>query len=156
MIKHKHHIIPKHMGGTDDPSNLVELTIQEHADAHKKLWEEHKNHWDRIAWLALSGAVHTSEVSKLVQYEACKRAGIASAKGRQAKGESIEHWIQKNGQPYKFSKEDCIKGAKKAGKIGAKVMNSQIWMCLECGYAHRPASLGWHMKRQNHILKVQI
>ena len=26
-IKHKHHIIPRHMGGTDDPINLVELTI---------------------------------------------------------------------------------------------------------------------------------
>jgi len=27
MITHKHHIIPKHIGGTDDPSNLIELTI---------------------------------------------------------------------------------------------------------------------------------
>ena len=26
-MKHKHHIIPKHKGGTDDPSNLVELTV---------------------------------------------------------------------------------------------------------------------------------
>ena len=24
MITHKHHIIPKHIGGTDDPSNLIE------------------------------------------------------------------------------------------------------------------------------------
>jgi hypothetical protein len=28
---HKHHIIPKHAGGTNDPSNLIELTIEEHA-----------------------------------------------------------------------------------------------------------------------------
>lgn len=32
-MKHIHHIIPRHMGGTDDPSNLIELTIQEHAEA---------------------------------------------------------------------------------------------------------------------------
>jgi hypothetical protein len=30
-LKHIHHIVPKHMGGTDDPSNLVELTVAEHA-----------------------------------------------------------------------------------------------------------------------------
>ena len=40
-IKHKHHIIPKHMGGTDDPSNLIELTVEEHAEAHKILFEKY-------------------------------------------------------------------------------------------------------------------
>ena len=24
ILKHKHHIIPRHAGGTDDPSNIVE------------------------------------------------------------------------------------------------------------------------------------
>jgi hypothetical protein len=37
---HKHHKIPKHMGGRDDPSNIELLTIEEHTEAHKKLWEE--------------------------------------------------------------------------------------------------------------------
>ena len=39
MIYHNHHIIPKHMGGSYDPSNLVRLTIEEHAEAHKTLYE---------------------------------------------------------------------------------------------------------------------
>jgi hypothetical protein len=34
MIKHKHHIIPRHAGGSDDPSNLIEVTIEEHAKLH--------------------------------------------------------------------------------------------------------------------------
>ena len=48
-MKHLHHIVPKHMGGTDDPSNLVELAIEEHAEAHRLLWEEHnrKEDWWR-------------------------------------------------------------------------------------------------------------
>lgn len=34
MFEQKHHIIPKSEGGTDDPSNLVECTIEEHALYH--------------------------------------------------------------------------------------------------------------------------
>lgn len=36
-MKHVHHIIPKHMGGSNEPSNLVELSIDDHAEAHIKL-----------------------------------------------------------------------------------------------------------------------
>lgn len=49
-MKHTHHIIPKHMGGSDDPSNLIELTIQEHAEAHKKLYEMYGKEEDKLAW----------------------------------------------------------------------------------------------------------
>lgn len=52
-IYHAHHIIPKHSGGTDDPSNIVRLTVEEHAAAHKKLYELHGNEYDRIAYLGL-------------------------------------------------------------------------------------------------------
>ena len=44
---HTHHIIPKHMGGTDDPSNLIELTVRQHALAHKKLYEKHGKWQDK-------------------------------------------------------------------------------------------------------------
>ena len=63
-IKHKHHIIPRHMGGSDDPSNLIELTIEEHAEAHKALWEEHQKIGDYIAWKALSGQWTAEEISE--------------------------------------------------------------------------------------------
>jgi len=32
--KESHHIVPKCIGGTDDPSNLVDLTLREHYVAH--------------------------------------------------------------------------------------------------------------------------
>lgn len=44
-IYHKHHIIPKHLGGTDDPSNIVEVSIEQHAALHKQLWED-LGHWE--------------------------------------------------------------------------------------------------------------
>lgn len=53
-MKHKHHIIPRHMGGSDDPSNLIELTPEEHAEAHRILYEEHGRWQDYVAWQGLA------------------------------------------------------------------------------------------------------
>lgn len=61
-MKHKHHIIPKHAGGTDDPSNIIELTVEEHALAHKKLFEEEGRWQDYIAWQGLSGRIGKEEI----------------------------------------------------------------------------------------------
>jgi len=41
------------MGGTDDPSNLVLLTVEEHALAHKKLWEQYGRWQDELAYKGL-------------------------------------------------------------------------------------------------------
>jgi len=67
MLKHIHHIIPKYLGGTDDPSNLIELTVEEHAEAHRLLYEQHDNWQDRIAWLALSGRIGREEILRMKQ-----------------------------------------------------------------------------------------
>lgn len=42
------------MGGTDDPENLIELTPEEHAEAHRLLWEEHGRWQDYLAWQGLA------------------------------------------------------------------------------------------------------
>lgn len=63
-MKHKHHIIPRHAGGTDDPSNLVELTVEEHALAHKMLYEQYGKEQDKIAWLALSKQAEKKDTIK--------------------------------------------------------------------------------------------
>lgn len=61
-MKHKHHIIPKHMGGTDDPSNIEELTIEDHSMAHKLLYEKFGKKEDYIAWKALDGSIGIEEI----------------------------------------------------------------------------------------------
>lgn len=66
-MKHIHHIIPKHMGGTDDPANLIELTVEEHAEAHRLLYEQHGNLQDKIAWLALCGRIGQEEILRMKQ-----------------------------------------------------------------------------------------
>ena len=68
-MKHKHHIIPRHVGGTNDPSNIIELTVEEHARAHYILWNQHGRWQDKLAWVALSGMIGREEVmSTLYHY----------------------------------------------------------------------------------------
>ena len=80
-MKHKHHIIPKHMGGSDDPENLVELTIEEHAEAHRKLYEEYGHQEDYLAWQGLAGLMTKEELVKEMLSMAGKRgAAITNSK----------------------------------------------------------------------------
>ena len=72
-LYHMHHIIPKHAGGTDISSNLEKLTVPEHAEAHRKLWEEHGRIQDYAAWKALSNNGLTSELISLLTKEGMKK-----------------------------------------------------------------------------------
>lgn len=69
---HKHHIVPKHMGGTDDPSNIVEITVAEHAEAHHLLFEKYGRWQDRIAWHGLAGIIDHEEAVRQAKSEAMK------------------------------------------------------------------------------------
>ena len=40
---HRHHIVPRHSGGSDDSSNFTYLTVREHIIAHFLLWKMHRN-----------------------------------------------------------------------------------------------------------------
>lgn len=54
------------MGGTDDPENLVELSVEEHAEAHRILYEEHGNIKDYCAWKGLEGTLGKEEIIKML------------------------------------------------------------------------------------------
>ena len=66
-IYHKHHIVPRHMGGTDEPSNLTELTIEEHAEAHRILYETYGKHEDYLAWQGLLGLIPKQDIVLEIQ-----------------------------------------------------------------------------------------
>ena len=86
MIFHNHHIIPIHAGGSSDPSNLIELTVEEHAEAHRLLFEQNGSRYDEIAWQTLSG--------KIGKEEAIRQAQIVGGKmglGRKLKPRTIEY-----------------------------------------------------------------
>lgn len=68
-MRHKHHIIPKHAGGTDSPENLIELTIEEHAEAHKKLYEQHGRIQDKVAYMGLLKLAPNAELMYMLRSE---------------------------------------------------------------------------------------
>lgn len=60
------------MGGTNDPSNLVKLTVEEHAEAHRILYERFGKQQDNIAYKALSGLITKEEARRLAVSAALK------------------------------------------------------------------------------------
>ena len=63
------------MGGTDDPENLIELTIEEHAEVHRKLYEEYGKWQDYYAWKGLSGQIGKEQLIKEILLIASKKGG---------------------------------------------------------------------------------
>jgi hypothetical protein len=55
------------MGGSDDSSNLIELTVEEHAEAHRALYEQYGKWEDKVAWLSLSKQISCAEATKMAQ-----------------------------------------------------------------------------------------
>lgn len=64
------------MGGSDDSSNIIELTVEEHAEAHRKLYEEYGFIQDYLAWKGLIGCITKEEIIR----------NISSANGKKRKG----------------------------------------------------------------------
>lgn len=59
---HKHHVVPRHMGGSNHPSNIELVTVAEHAERHRVLFEKH-GHWqDELAWKGLAGLIDKEEL----------------------------------------------------------------------------------------------
>jgi len=124
-IYHKHHIIPKHMGGTDDPSNLVELTIEEHAEAHRKLFEKY-GHWeDELAWKGLSGSIGKEKIilTKIVKANLGKKD---SKETRKKKSDAQKRIGNTPPSPLGRKDSDSTKEKKRLGRIGKKASAETI------------------------------
>lgn len=102
-MTYKHHIIPRHAGGTDDPSNIEELgSLEEHAERHRILFETHGRWQDMVAWKALSGQIPYEEATRV--------AGILANTGRKVTKEtknkmSLSHKGNHNALGYKHTRE---------------------------------------------------
>ena len=155
IYTHIHHIIPKHMGGSDDPDNLIELTVEEHAEAHKKLYEKYGNYKDKIAWLALSGQISSQEATRKIQSKTMKNRVYTEeirknmSKGQKGKkypnrkgkcsGENNNFYGMSHTEEYKKRKSKLMKGRKLSEETKQKMSESKRGIpkpkltCPHCG-----------------------
>lgn len=120
---HIHHIIPKHQGGTDDLSNLIELTIEDHAIVHRHLWKMYGRWEDKVAWLGLSKQCDKQSLIKMAQSNARKgitlsdetknKMSKSAAKRKKDPEEFKKGWATRKTNGWKPSEETKKKQSEK-------------------------------------------
>lgn len=110
MLLHKHHIIPKHAGGTDDPSNIIYLTVEEHAEAHRILFEQYGRWQDEVAWKGLTGRIP----KEMVQREAVRRANTGK---KMSEATKLKISIAKTGKKHSESHVENNRKAQTGKKL---------------------------------------
>jgi hypothetical protein len=161
-MKHKHHIIPKHVGGTDNLENIIELTIEEHAEAHRLLWEEHGKKEDWLAWQGLAGLMNKQEIVKELLSEAGKRGGDAGkgVTGHRRNG-ALANWKKNREKLTEVLREN----PKKYGHLGGMPENKWMWInnskdekliLIECGIPDgwKPGMLNMSQEIKDKISKT--
>jgi hypothetical protein len=150
-MKHKHHIVPRHMGGSDDPSNLIELTVEEHAEAHRKLWEQYGNIKDYCAWKGLEGTIGKEEIVRLlmdptgrVHTEETKQKISQSHKGKLKHTEESKEKLRQFRTGMKLSEEHKAKISKglegNTNMVGRKLSEDTKKKISEAGKGNKNAS----------------
>lgn len=94
---HRHHVIPKHewkkrfgnLRGFNSQDNIVCLTVEQHAEAHKLLYELNGNEFDLYASQSLSGLITKEETRKLAALVVLK--GNTHTKGKKLPIRTQEH-----------------------------------------------------------------
>jgi hypothetical protein len=135
-MKHKHHIIPKHMGGTDDPDNLVDLTIEEHAKAHLELYETYGKWQDKVAYAGLAKLVGKEEHLYMVLSEG--KIGVPRSKETKEKirkARSLNRY--QNTEEHNRKISEAQKGKPKSEETKQKMREARL------GKTREPFSQEW-------------
>jgi len=133
----------------EDPINKVELTVEQHANAHRLLWETFNYYEDYIAWKTLSGQMGKEDAIKEAQSMAAKRMMEANA-------EHLSEWAsQRNKKRIKNGTHNFIGGKHHQRRIREGTHNLQGNSEWHSKTAHR-ANLKRIADGSHHFLIVYI
>lgn len=71
----KHHIVPRHAGGTESYDNMLKLTHRQHIFMHRLRWKAYGEIGDKVAYLMMSGYPEAARAD-WARIAADKRRGI--------------------------------------------------------------------------------
>lgn len=142
------------MGGSDDPSNLKKVTIEQHAEEHRLLWEKYNKQEDYIAWKALSGQV-SGEEARIMAVKNTNTNRKQTKEHLEKRMKAIAKWRAENGHstlgkklgPASKERKAKISKASKGNQyaLGSKrteeskkkqseaAKNREILQCPKCG-----------------------
>lgn len=126
---HKHHIIPRHewkerfgnLTGFNAVDNTVLLTIEQHAQCHKWLWEEYGRWQDEVAFKFLTNQITSAEAQKIMG----RQVGLLNAgRKRVFTQEHIENLRHSMKFPKSSSHRLNISMAQQGKKLSQKHINN--------------------------------
>lgn len=139
--KERHHIIPECCGGPTEKWNLIDLTAQEHYEAHRLLAEENPDNWGlQTAWWSFCIRKASSNTLEIFisadEYAAAKIAFSSSQKLRMQElwknglPWSIGHWVGLNPRSWGAGMKKGFKDSdetKKRKSLAAKSENNPMY-----------------------------
>lgn len=137
---HKHHLVPRHAGGTDDAANIIKVNTALHAFLHKQLYEEHGRWQDKIAYECLSGHINNEEAIRQAQSLGQKgkkkppQVGLAVAESNRRRSGENHHFYGKKRPPETIKKMS-------EGHLGQEPWNKGRKMTAEAVENNRQAQL---------------
>jgi hypothetical protein len=119
---HKHHILPKHSGGTDEDSNFTYLNVRQHIIAHFLLWKIHRNVNDLRAMKMLGVELSVEYRRKIGIYCVENEIGIHGYTKEQRRIIGIKSLEKqkKSGNKNNFYYWSSPEGRKKRASLGGK------------------------------------
>lgn len=132
----KHHIIPKCIGGSNNPDNLVKLTPEEHYVAHQLLIKIYPN-VDALVYAAKRMTSQSNILqrrNKLYGWLRKKHREICRQKTGEKNSQFGSMWITNEEENKKIKKEDNIPSGWRKGRY----MKRKNKKCLLCNSHFRP------------------
>jgi hypothetical protein len=118
----KHHVVPKCMGGTDDASNLVSLTPEEHYVAHQLLVKMHPDVRGLVSAVQLMTVHHTESRTNNKLFGWIRRRLAIVHSIRQAGENNSQYgsyWVHNKSlrQSKRVAKDYCLEDGWEIGRV---------------------------------------